>query len=91
VIRNPDRSITMPADIQPSATSTPIGVVYDYDGTVTDALLGAGAGSHDQCFTNAAFGGPDAFAPTGNFAHALIVLNGNCILQTSDLLDRNTA
>jgi hypothetical protein len=87
VIRNPDRSITMPADIQPSATSTPIGVVYDYDGTVTDALLGAGAGSHDQCFTNAAFGGPDAFTPSGNFAHALIVLNGNCILQTSDLLE----
>ena len=36
VIRNPDRSITMPADIQPTATSKPVGVVYDYDGTVTD-------------------------------------------------------
>ena len=87
VIRNPDRSITMPADIQPSATSMPVGVVYDYDGTVTDALLGAGAGESDQCFTNAVFGGPDAFVATGNFAHALIVLNGNCILQTSDLLE----
>jgi hypothetical protein len=87
VIRNPDRSITMPADIQPSATSKPVSVVYDYDGTVTDALLGTGAGDPDQCFSNAVFGGPDAFAATGNFAHALIVLNGNCIQQTSDLLE----
>src|SRR5205814_6092848 len=35
--------ITTPADITPSATSTPIGIVYDEDGSVTDALLGAGA------------------------------------------------
>jgi hypothetical protein len=87
VIRNPDRSITMPADVQPTATSTPVGVVYDYDGMVTDALLGTGAGNSDQCFSNAVFGGPDAFASTGNFAHALIVLNGNCIRVSSDLLE----
>jgi hypothetical protein len=37
---NPDGTITMPADIEPSATGTPVGVVYDEDGTVTDALLG---------------------------------------------------
>jgi hypothetical protein len=87
VILNPDRTITMPADIQPTATGKPVGVVYDYDGTVTDALLGTGAGKSDQCFANAVFGGPDGFANTGNFAHALIVLNGNCIHQTSDLLE----
>ena len=34
---------TAPADITPSATQTPIGIVYDYDGSVTDALLGEGA------------------------------------------------
>src|SRR5258708_34435891 len=32
-------TITAPADITSSATGTPLGVVYDYDGTVTDALL----------------------------------------------------
>ena len=37
-------TITAPADITSSATGTPIGIVYDYDGTVTDALLGQGAG-----------------------------------------------
>ncbi len=36
-------TITAPADITSSATGTPVGVVYDYDGTVTDALLGQGA------------------------------------------------
>src|SRR5579872_7087403 len=36
VFRNPDGSITMPADIMPTATGTPVGIVYDVDGTVTD-------------------------------------------------------
>ena len=44
VILNPDGTITMPADILPSATATPLGIVYDADGSVTSALLGAGAG-----------------------------------------------
>src|SRR5579864_1398346 len=57
VVRNPDGTITVPADIQPSAIGTPVGVVYDFDGSVTDALLGAGAGDASQCFFNAAYGG----------------------------------
>src|SRR5277367_39307 len=36
-------AVSAPADIAPSATQTPVGIVYDYDGTVTDALLGVGA------------------------------------------------
>ena len=35
--------ITAPADITSTATGTPLGIVYDYDGTVTDALLREGA------------------------------------------------
>jgi hypothetical protein len=42
---NSDGSITMPVDIQPTATTTLIGIVYDCDGAVTDALLGTGASS----------------------------------------------
>ena len=42
VIMNSDGTISMPADIQPTATGTPVGIVYDYDGSVTDALAGAG-------------------------------------------------
>ena len=39
-----ERSLLRPT-LRPSATNAPVGIVYDYDGTVTDALLGEGAGS----------------------------------------------
>src|ERR1700675_2173636 len=50
VYRNSDGTITMPADILPSAIGTPVGVVYDVDGAVTSALLGQGAGDSSECF-----------------------------------------
>ena len=77
--------VTMPADILPTAVSTPVGIVYDADGRVTDALLGQGAGDAGSCFNNAAFGGVDNFGTDGHLLHALVVLNGNCA-QTSDQL-----
>ena len=79
--------VTAPADITPWATQTPVGIVYDFDGTVTDALLGAGAGATSQCFWNAVYGGVDNFAVTANFLHALVVINGQCALQSSQLTD----
>jgi IPT/TIG domain len=84
VYRNSDGTITMPADIMPSATGTPVGVVYDVDGTVTDALLGQGAGDPSECFGNAVFGGLDNFGTDAYFLHALVVLNGNCVPQLPD-------
>jgi len=79
--------ITAPADITPSATGTPVGIVYDYDGTVTDALLGQGAGDLEDCFTNAVYGGPDNFSTAGNIAHALVVINGVCATANAQLPD----
>ncbi len=87
VLRNSDGSLTLPADIQPSATGTPIGVVYDYDGSVTDALLGSGAGESSQCFEDAVFGGVDNFGASADFLHALLILNGQCAQQSSQLPD----
>jgi hypothetical protein len=84
VYRNSDGSITMPADIMPTAVGTPVGVVYDADGTVTDALLGQGAGDGSQCFYNAAYGGIDNFGIDAYFLHALVVINGNCVAQLPD-------
>ncbi len=80
-------TVTAPADITPSATQTPVGIVYDYDGTVTDALLGVGAGSPSECFWNAVYGGADNFGTGANFLHALVVINGQCALQSSQLTD----
>jgi len=82
---NPDGTISMPDDILPSATATPLGIVYDADGSVTSALLGQGAGDPAECFYNAAFGGVDNFSTDAHFLHALVILNGNCA-QTSDQL-----
>lgn len=87
VYRNSDGTITMPADIQSTATGTPVGIVYDYDGSVTDAFLGAGAGSSSQCFSNAVFGGDDNFGTLATYQHALIIINGQCAQQSSQLND----
>ena len=84
---NSSGMVTAPADITPAATQTPVGIVYDYDGTVTDALLGANAGDPSECFWNAVYGGADNFGAGANFLHALVVINGQCALQTSQLTD----
>ena len=80
-------TITAPADITSSATGTPLGIVYDYDGTVTDALLGQGAGGLADCFTNAVYGGPDNFTTGGNIVHAFVVINGICAATSAQLPD----
>src|ERR1700688_3540654 len=80
-------TVTAPADITSSATSTPVGVVYDLDGKVTDALLGQGASGLADCFTNAVFGGPDNFSSSGNIVHALVVINGICAATNAQLPD----
>jgi hypothetical protein len=87
VVRNSDGTITVPADVLPSALDHPVGIVYDSNGQVTDALLGIGSGARAACFSNAVIGGPDAFTTDGAIAHALVVINGNCIQATSDLLE----
>ena len=87
VIGYPDGTYSIPADVQPTALTTPVGIVYDYDGKVTDALLGAGAGGADYCFTNAVYGGPDNFSSDGHLVHALVVINGVCVASTPQLPD----
>ncbi len=79
--------INLPADIQPTAVGTPVGIIYDYDGSVTDALLGTGAGASIYCSQNSVFGGIDNIDPSAVFLHALIVINGNCATTSSQLPD----
>lgn len=84
---NSDGTISMPPDIQSTATGTPIGIVYDADGSVTDALLGAGAGDSGECFFNAVTGGNDNYGSFATYQHALIVIDGQCAQQSSQLTD----
>ena len=79
--------ISMPTDIQPGAVGTPVGVVYDLDGSVTDALLGAGASNSLYCAQNSVLGGTDNIGTNAQFLHALIVMNGNCATTSSQLPD----
>ena len=87
VTRNSDGTISMPPDIQPSSTGTPVGFVYDYDGTVTSALLGAGAADRTQCFYNAVFGGDDSYGSAATYEHAVVVINGQCAQQSSQITE----
>src|SRR6266446_1245693 len=80
-------AVTAPADIAFSATGIPVGIVYDSDGTVTEALLGQGAGGLADCFTNAVYGGPDNFSTGGNIVHAFVVINGVCTATSAQLPD----
>ena len=87
VILNADGTISLPADVQSTATGTPVGIVYDYDGSVTDAFLGAGAGGAGECFYNAVFGGNDNYGLAASYQHGLIVINGQCAQQSSQFTD----
>ena len=80
-------AITAPADVTPLAVNSPVGIVYDADGSVTNALLGQGAGAAASCFTYAVYGGVDNLGTNASFLHALVILNGNCAQSSSQLPD----
>ena len=70
--------VTLPADIESTATATPVAVVYDADGAVIDALYGIDASDPDDCVSTGAIAVVDNFSPAGAIAHAMILLNGRC-------------
>ena len=67
-----------PSDVTPSATGTPVAVIFDSDGSVIDALEGVGASQPDNCALNGPLVWIDNFNPNATFAHGVIVLNGRC-------------
>lgn len=76
--------VSFPADIQPSASKL-IAIVYDFDGAVTDTLLGTGASDPSLCASNSVLGGVDHFTLDAHIGHALLILNGRCAQNSSDL------
>ena len=78
--------IAQPADVTSSATSYPVGVIYDTDGSVIDALFGAGASQPTSCQGNGVWVWMDNVNPDATIAHAVILLNGLCA-TTPDLLN----
>ena len=72
-----------PSDVTPSATGTPVAVIFDSDGSVIDALQGVGASTPSNCALNGPLVWIDNMNPNATFAHGVIVLNGRCATSTS--------
>jgi hypothetical protein len=75
--------ITQPADVTPSATSYPVGVIFDQDGSVIDALFGTGASSPTSCQKNGVWVWMDNINPDATIAHGIILLNGLCATNSN--------
>lgn len=71
--------LVFPTDVQSTNyLAKQIAIIYDYDGSVTDLLLGSGASDPSSCRQNAATESVDSIVPTGYIQHAVIILNGRC-------------
>jgi hypothetical protein len=70
--------IAQPSDVTPSATAYPLGVIYDADGSVINALFGTGASDPTSCQNNGVWVWIDHILPDATIAHAVLVLNGLC-------------
>ncbi|MDE3186287.1 MAG: hypothetical protein KGM96_02035 [Acidobacteriota bacterium] len=75
--------ITQPADVTPSATAYPVGVIYDADGSVINAIFGAGSSDPTSCQNNGVWVWSDNINTDATFAHSIIVLNGLCATSSS--------
>jgi IPT/TIG domain len=84
VIAGP-KGVTLPADIRPTATNRPLGIVFDADGSVINAFFGPGASSAVSCQENGVMTMIDNIATSGNIVHALMLINGLCATTTAQL------
>jgi hypothetical protein len=75
---NATGQITAPADVTPSATGYPVGVIYDADGSVIDTLFGATTSTPEACQKNGVYVWMDNLNADATIAHAIIILNGLC-------------
>ena len=78
--------IIEPADITPSATNYPLAIIFDADGTVINALFGAGVSQQNSCQNNGVYVWVDNVNPDATMAHGIILLNGLCA-SNSNLLE----
>ena len=75
--------IAAPADVTPSATDYPLGVIYDADGSVIDTIFGAGASDPTSCQDNGVWDWMDNVNADATIAHGIILLNGLCATTPS--------
>ena len=78
IVVNSAGQIAQPSDVTPMATSYPLAVIYDADGSVIDAIFGSTASQPTSCQNNGVFVWMDNLNPDATIAHAVILLNGLC-------------
>ncbi len=74
---------TQPADVTPTATGTPVAVIFDTDGSVIEALNGTGTSQPGNCEQNGVLVWLDNMNPDATMAHGVIVVNGRCAVSTN--------
>jgi hypothetical protein len=72
------QSIAQPSDVAPTATGYPLGVVFDADGSVLDAVFGEYTSDPSNCENNGVMVWMDNLNTNATIAHAVMVLNGRC-------------
>ena len=77
--------LTAPADVTPSATSFPVAVIFDADGSIINAIYGQYSSEPDSCQNNGVFFWIDGTNPDATFSHGVILLNGLCATNASRL------
>ena len=75
--------IAQPADVTPGATAYPLGIIYDFDGSVLDAIFGDGTSDPGSCQNNGVTVWLDNINPDATIAHAIMVLNGRCATNSN--------
>jgi hypothetical protein len=73
-----NRTIVQPSDVAASASSAPVAVIFDADGTVLDSVLGASTSDPANCETYGVVVALDNINPDATISHALMILNGRC-------------
>ncbi len=78
IVATANGQISQPADVTPSATGYSVGIIYDFDGSVIDAIFGSGASQPTSCQNSGVWVWVDNVNPDATIAHAIILLNGLC-------------
>jgi hypothetical protein len=77
--------VTAPADITSSAVSRAVAIVFDEDGSVINALYGAGASAADDCQSNGVITYVDNISTAGHILHGVMLINGLCATSSGQL------
>jgi hypothetical protein len=75
--------ITAPSDVTAAAAAYPVAVILDADGSVIDAVYGAGASLPTSCQSNGVLTWLDNINSDATAVHAIILMNGLCATSSA--------